>query len=83
MASTVEGNYVGPLTTTFTPPASCYDLTISSSASVGYTTSYFTNSAGSSTSSSSLTTYTASYLEKFDYSLDAACYPSGRGLRPI
>lgn len=73
---------LGPLTTTFTPPASCLDLTVLSISTVFRTTITVTNtiSGGSVVSVSTIPTVTTSitaYLEKYDYILDGPCYPPG------
>lgn len=70
--------YLGPLTTAWVPPSSCYDLTVSSSEYTEWVTEDVTDSAGDSISE---TTYRSSateeYLQIFDYTLDSGCYPTG------
>ncbi|OBT66461.1 hypothetical protein VE03_03654 [Pseudogymnoascus sp. 23342-1-I1] len=71
---------LGPLTTIFTPPATCQDLTILSISTVFSTVVTVTNtlSGGSVVSVSTISTVTTSmtaYLEKYDYILDGSCYP--------
>ncbi|KFY15683.1 hypothetical protein V492_01832 [Pseudogymnoascus sp. VKM F-4246] len=73
---------LGPLTTIFTPPASCQDLTVLSISTVFRTTITVTNtlSGGDVVSVSTIPTITTSrtaYLEKYDYILDSDCYPPG------
>lgn len=67
--------HLGALTTTFTPPASCYDLTVSSDSGTFWTTSTFTGADGSASLSSTTTLMTPMWYEKFDYALDPSCYP--------
>ncbi|KFY84514.1 hypothetical protein V500_09236 [Pseudogymnoascus sp. VKM F-4518 (FW-2643)] len=71
---------LGPLTTIFTPPASCLDLTVLSISTVFTTNITVTKTlsgglAVSVTSTPTVTTSTTAYLEKYDYILDGACYP--------
>ncbi|KFY68748.1 hypothetical protein V496_00812 [Pseudogymnoascus sp. VKM F-4515 (FW-2607)] len=71
---------LGPLTTIFTPPATCLDLTVLSISTVFKTVVTVTStlSDGSAVSVSTISTVTTSktaYLEKYDYILDGSCYP--------
>ncbi|OBT89081.1 hypothetical protein VE02_01982 [Pseudogymnoascus sp. 03VT05] len=73
---------LGPLTTIFTPPATCHDLTVLSISTVFSTVITVTNTiSGGSVASistiSTITTSTTAYLEKYDYILDGSCYPEG------
>lgn len=73
---------LGPLTTIFTPPATCHDLTVLSISTVFSTVITVTNTiSGGSVASistiSTITTSTTAYLEKYDYVLDGSCYPKG------
>lgn len=69
--------YLGPLTTEFVPPSSCYDLTVSSSVYEDYEVSTITDSAGSESETTVTVTVSDEYLQLFDYGLDGDCYPTG------
>jgi hypothetical protein len=69
---------LGPLTSIFSPPSTCYDLTVSSS-SGDYDTVITTTVNGTPRRVTSFYSETTSYLEMFDFRLDTDCYPEGHG----
>ncbi|KFY47230.1 hypothetical protein V494_00094 [Pseudogymnoascus sp. VKM F-4513 (FW-928)] len=78
----VAMDLLGPLTTVFTPPASCDILTVHTVSNEYTTTEYVTNTGGSTVSSfPTVTTTTAVNLEKFNYLMDGGCYPPGMTAR--
>ncbi|OBT97507.1 hypothetical protein VE01_04524 [Pseudogymnoascus verrucosus] len=73
---------LGPLTTIFTPPATCHDLTVLSISTVYSTVVTVTKTISDGSAVSvytvpTITTSTTAYLEKYDYVLDDSCYPEG------
>lgn len=73
-------NLVGPLTTTFTPPASCSDLTFASNSEpFSYEITYdsFYYRSGGSGVLTSTGAYEASHAVKYKYELDSDCVPPG------
>ncbi|OBT58659.1 hypothetical protein VE04_01091 [Pseudogymnoascus sp. 24MN13] len=73
---------LGPLTTIFTPPATCHDLTVLSISTVYSTVVTVTKTISDGSAVSvytvpTITTSTTAYLEKYDYVLDGSCYPEG------